>query len=254
VAGRTAGGLWAATLVLGACASPFPTTEGSGLGPTAGLSPSFALRTAVDAAAPFLPDPPSVATAAPCPDDMAWLPNACIDRYEAPNVKGATPFTMRTAADGEAWCAERGKRLCTEAEWVRACEGSTGRRFPYGNAYDANTCNDHKTWVLPHWDILATYPSPAAQREATRLLQADPSGAHGQCVSEDGVYDLTGNVAEWVARSYPSSTGYDHLLKGCFWVGCKRDPHPSCDYRNIAHQGGFRTYEAGFRCCRARDT
>jgi len=183
---------------------------------------------------------------------MVTLPTFCIDRYEAPNERGAVPYTFRTADDGEAWCTERGKRLCTEAEWVRACEGASGRAYPYGDRYEPQACNDSKLWKSPDWTLMQTYPSPAAVEEAKRLLQAEASGSRDRCVSEEGVHDLTGNVAEWVVRSYPNPTNYGHLLKGCFWVGCKRSPHPSCDYQNFAHPGAFRTYEAGFRCCSAR--
>jgi formylglycine-generating enzyme required for sulfatase activity len=69
-------------------------------------------------------------------------------------------------------------------------------------------------------------------------------------VSQEGVVDLTGNVAEWVARSFPHTNNYDHVLKGCYWAGCYGGSPPSCAFVNSAHPGAFRTYEAGFRCCR----
>jgi sulfatase modifying factor 1 len=188
-----------------------------------------------------------------CPADMVAIGAYCIDRYEAPNARGEIPFALVTAYDGEAWCTERGKRLCTQDEWVRACEGPRGRRYPYGNEYREGVCNDDKGWILVHWKALAKWPRDPALDEATRLFQADMSGARAECVSEEGVADLTGNVAEWVRRSTPSGrTGYDHVLKGCYWAGCYKDPHPSCGFTNAAHPGTFRTYEAGFRCCSKR--
>jgi formylglycine-generating enzyme required for sulfatase activity len=177
----------------------------------------------------------------------------CIDRYEAPNIRGELPYSQQTAYDGEAWCAARGKRLCTQDEWVRACEGSRGRRFPYGSEHRASACNDDRLWIEVRWKALAKWPDPEAAEEATRLYQADMSGARVACVSEDGVYDLTGNVAEWVRRSGPSpQPGFDHVLKGCYWAGCYHEPQPDCTFANRAHAGSFRTYEAGFRCCAAR--
>jgi formylglycine-generating enzyme required for sulfatase activity len=185
-----------------------------------------------------------------CLDDMVSLPSFCIDRYEAPNQRGAMPLSLQTAGDGEAWCASRGKRLCTEDEWVRACRGASGRRFPYGDVHRASACNDDRPWITVSWEALAQWPKEAAIAEASRLLQADPSGARGECVSEEGVYDLTGNVAEWVRRSDPPPrAGYEHVLKGCYWAGCYHQPEPDCAFRNSAHPGTFRTYEAGFRCC-----
>lgn len=188
-----------------------------------------------------------------CLDDMVPIGGYCIDRYEAPNVKGELPLALVTAYDGEAWCTERGKRLCTQNEWVRACEGPHGRSYPYGNEHRDDVCNDDKGWILVHWKALAKWPRDPALDEATRLFQADMSGARAECVSEEGVADLTGNVAEWVRRSTPSSRpGYDHVLKGCYWAGCYKEPHPSCAFTNAAHPGTFRTYEAGFRCCSKR--
>lgn len=187
-----------------------------------------------------------------CPADMVSIPGACVDRYEAPNVAGAAPLAMQTALDGEAWCEARGKRLCTEAEWVRACEGASERKFPYGTTYVRGRCNDDKTWKSPSWSTLGTWPADAAKKEAERLYQADPSGSRDACVSEEGAFDLTGNVAEWVVRSFPNSTNYDHVMKGCYWSGCYGGAPPSCAFVNPAHPGGFRTYEAGFRCCRSR--
>jgi formylglycine-generating enzyme len=195
---------------------------------------------------------PAPRTSIDCPADMVALPAFCIDRYEAPNVPGALPFALRTAADGEQWCGVQSKRLCSEDEWVRACQGPHGRRFPYGDAHRASACNDDRPWIPVSWKSLALWPDDAAVAEAGRLFQADVSGARADCVSEEGVYDLTGNVAEWVRRDGPAPRpGYEHVLKGCYWAGCYHEPEPNCLFRNSAHPGTFRTYEAGFRCCRA---
>jgi formylglycine-generating enzyme required for sulfatase activity len=181
---------------------------------------------------------------------MVAVADFCVDRYEAPNIAGAFPLAMQTAYDGERWCAERGKRLCTEAQWVRACRGPDALAYPYGDTYARGRCNDDKVWRSPAWDVLGTWPSDAARAEAARLYQGDASGSREGCVSRDGAFDLTGNVAEWVARSFPNSTNHDHVLKGCYWAGCFGGSPPSCGFVNPAHPGGFRTYEAGFRCCR----
>ncbi len=197
--------------------------------------------------------PPAQPIVDGCPADMAPIGRYCIDRYEAPNIAGEVPFALSTAYDGEAWCTARGKRLCTQDEWVRACQGPHARRYPYGDQYRDGVCNDDHPWILVHWKALAKWPRDEALEEATRLLQADMSGARAECVSEEGVYDLTGNVAEWVRRSTPSTRPfYDHVLKGCYWAGCYKEPHPSCEFTNGVHPGTFRTYEAGFRCCARR--
>lgn len=190
--------------------------------------------------------------ALPCPADTVAFAGFCMDRYEAPNQAGMPPLAMRNATDGVAFCTAHGKRLCSEAEWVRACRGPSGLLYPYGNTYQHSRCNDDKVWKVPGWTVLGTWPSAAAQAEARRLYQADPSGSRSGCVSTEGVQDLTGNVAEWVVRSFPNSHNYDHVLKGCYWSGCYGGSPPSCSFVNPKHPGGFRTYEAGFRCCLTR--
>jgi formylglycine-generating enzyme required for sulfatase activity len=187
-----------------------------------------------------------------CPADTVTIDGFCMDRYEAPNQAGAKPLAFQTAPDGVKWCAARGRRLCTEAEWVRACNGTSKRPYPYGTTYAKGTCDDDKTWISPNWTTLGAYPSDAALAEAQRLYQADPSGLRAKCVSEEGALDLTGNVAEWVVRSFPNANNYDHVMKGCYWAGCYGGSPPSCGFVNPAHPGTFRTYEAGFRCCMDR--
>jgi sulfatase modifying factor 1 len=212
------------------------------------LAQSDAVPGKADARAPV--DDAARVDAAGCPADMARVGDFCIDRFEAPNVRGAHPLAMQTAQDGERWCAARGRRLCTEAEWLRACNGSAGRAFPYGASYKRGRCVDDRTWRSPDWTTLASWPSAASMAEATRLYQAEPSGSRAGCISEDGVVDLTGNVAEWVTRSFTHATSYDHVMKGCYWASCYGGSPPSCAFVNPAHPGTFRTYEAGFRCCR----
>lgn len=196
---------------------------------------------------------PSATRPNPCPDDMVDVGIVCIDRFEAPNEAGSKPLLMQSASDGEAFCEARDKRLCTEDEWVRACEGPHGRPVPYGERYQAGTCNDDGEGRVARWGALGTWPGAPAKSEVARLDQAEPSGARQGCVSEEGVFDLTGNAAEWVVRTKPNPTDYSHVVKGCFWGKCFRPPHsPTCEYVNYAHPYGYRSYEMSFRCCRPR--
>ena len=181
-----------------------------------------------------------------CPSDMVAVENFCVDRFEAPNIEGAHPMTAVTAPEGEKWCNERGKELCTEEQWVAACQGVEKNKFPYGTQYKKGICNDDKEWINPSWKKIAKYPKPEGKAEVARLYQADPSGSRKGCVTRTGVHDLTGNVAEWVVST---KSRYGHVLKGCYWSGCYGGSPPSCTFANRAHAGTFRTYEAGFRCC-----
>jgi formylglycine-generating enzyme required for sulfatase activity len=203
----------------------------------------------------------AVAGSGACPADMVDVSAACIDRYEAPNRAGEKPLRMQTLPEAQAWCGERGKRLCTEDEWLRACQGPKGWTYPYGPSYQEHACNQDKRFIAPKWKLLAGWPSDAAKAEAQRLDQSEPSGSRASCVSPEGVFDLTGNVAEWVVKKHPHPEAclddeqrkHRYVVQGCFWGKCYREPHePACGYVNCSHPETFRSYEFGFRCCQDR--
>jgi formylglycine-generating enzyme required for sulfatase activity len=80
--------------------------------------------------------------------------------------------------DATKFCAwDGGKRLPTEAEWEYAGTGGDGRHFPWGFEFDSH--------LLP------------ADWNDTAAVGAFPGG-----VSPLGIYDMSGNVLEWVADYY----------------------------------------------------
>lgn len=191
----------------------------------------------------------SITSSTLCPADMAYIQRGkskfCIDLYEAPNVKGAYPLYAQTAYDGNKFCVTKGKKLCSEDEWYFACVGPKWTRFPYGNDYVKGICNDDKTnYIVVPWNKMG---SPEWQVIAKMLYKADPSGNRKQCVTPEGVYDLMGNVAEWV-KSGNNEHGY--VVMGGFWYGVYGGGIPNCGFVNPAHAPGFNSYEFGFRCCK----
>jgi len=181
---------------------------------------------------------------------MVRVAGFCIDRFEAPNRPGEKPLVMQSANDAEAWCTAKRKRLCTEDEWISACEGEERRTYPYGSTHVDGRCNDDQRWRTVDEAILGKWPSAQAQAHVDELYQAVPSGAKPQCASEDGVRDLTGNVEEWVVRTREHANAWPYLLIGCYWAGCYGGGKPTCHSTNNAHGPEFRYYETGFRCCR----
>lgn len=243
-----------------ACASPPPPGQlgpldhaiGPAAAPTSSAAPS-PLSSASTVATPAGPTEAAEPASRACPEDMVDVAVACIDRFEAPNERGQKPLLMQSSEDGERWCEDRGKRLCTEDEWVRACQGPRRLAYPYGQRFESGRCNDEGTYRAVDWKTLGTWPSDAARAIVEKLDQSEPSGAREGCASAEGVFDLTGNAAEWVVRTKKNETNYSHVVKGCFWGRCFRVPHePSCEYVNFAHPAGFRSYEMGFRCCKER--
>ena len=186
---------------------------------------------------------------AKCPKDMIEFPTFCIDKYEAPNQEGVIPFAFQIASDGETWCKTKGKRLCHEKEWEFSCSSKFNFLYPYGNQHRKSHCNDDKIWKNANWNLLAKYPKSEAMKEAKRLYQGDKSGFRKECKSNDGVFDLTGNVGEWVRVDYHPKN-YTHVIKGCYWSKCYKGVLPNCKFRNSAHSQNFRSYEFGFRCCK----
>jgi sulfatase modifying factor 1 len=167
-----------------------------------------------------------------CPSDMApvgWL--VCMDRYEAPNIEGSLPMAMQSAQDGLRWCQERGRRLCTEAEWEAACRAS------------GEPCHNDQQWRP--WDRKTVDQAS----EIARLWQGAPSGSHPECRTPSGIYDLRGNVEEWVvskkAGPHTKARDWPYTLKGGWWAKVT-----ACGKTNDAHEPWFRFYETGFRCCK----
>ncbi|HEX3769739.1 MAG TPA: SUMF1/EgtB/PvdO family nonheme iron enzyme [Polyangiaceae bacterium] len=186
-----------------------------------------------------------------CPSNMVRAGNNyCIDRYEAPNRRGAHPFVMQSAIDANVWCTDHHKRLCTEDEWIAACQGDDHRTYPYGNEHIDGQCNDDRAWQKVDEALLAKWPSAEAKQHAKDLYQGTPSGSKRKCRSEAGARDLTGNVEEWVVRTREHANAYPYILIGCYWAGCYGGNKPTCHSTNNAHGPEFRFYETGFRCCR----
>ena len=167
----------------------------------------------------------------------------CIDRYEWPNRAGENPVVMKTWYEARDACTNVGKRLCGDSEWTVACEGQERLPYPYGYDRNSEACNIDK----PHPDVnekaLGSSDPRVRDAEAKRLWQGEPSGSRASCVSPYGVFDMTGNVDEWVVNE--SGQPYKSGLKGGYW-GPVRD---RCRPMTTIHSEGFSFYQIGFRCC-----
>lgn len=172
----------------------------------------------------------------------------CIDRYEYPNEKGAHQPVMVSFFDATGLCAARGKRLCYESEWTAACEGPDEKPFPYGWQRSAEKCNIDNAWVNPSLKKIYSSDPAISDPELARLDRSVPSGAKPECVSDFGVYDLTGNVDEWTLADHdrPKEKGRFAALKGGAWGHVRN----ACRPVTTSHEPEFTYYFVGFRCCR----
>lgn len=181
--------------------------------------------------------------AVPAPPDFQLLEDF---RPRAENERGVLPAGYLNRGQAETACASAGKRLCTRDEWVRACRGEQGTRFPYGENYREGACNVHRKHHparLLHGDSSRHHLDPRlglASDEDGPLLRR--TGETEQCASRwgsDAIYDMVGNLDEWVAD--PSGA----FLGGFY----SRATKAGCDASIDSHSPGYFDYSLGTRCC-----
>jgi sulfatase modifying factor 1 len=250
---------------------------------------------------PGVPVPAAVVARSPCPDEMAQVETSCVDRYEAHLVirgphgelaphphylrpeegvvyearsePGVFPQAYISRVESEAACAAAGKRLCSRSEWQRACsnrrEGRPGTTYPYGASFQPKRCNAEKAHLLTllfgadptRWRY-AQFNDPILSQEPGFLAE---TGAYDGCVGDAGVYDLVGNLHEWVsdvadsafearlrgegiARSFQYWSPGNAVFMGGFY-STHGELGPGCTFTTVAHEARYHDYSTGFRCC-----
>ncbi|MDB4944666.1 MAG: hypothetical protein JWP97_4200 [Labilithrix sp.] len=75
------------------------------------------------------------------------------------------------------------------------------------------------------------------------------TGAHAQCVNGYGVFDMVGNLHEWVATDPQAPHG---TFAGGYYLDTSINGD-GCLYRTQAHAHDYHDYSTGFRCCSGAD-
>lgn len=160
----------------------------------------------------------------------------CIDRYEYPNQKGATPTRSVSLSEAKQLCENNGKRLCSEVEWERACKGSwslmNNQQYSFGSQWVKGICNtkDYNSMMEDRTNDLAN------------------SGDFAECTTPDGVHDLNGNVQEWTSsKGHFQNDEGKYIIKG----GSYQTPkfQSRCSFFR-EDSPILRQADVGFRCCK----
>lgn len=76
-----------------------------------------------------------------------------IDRLPYPNDPSLPVQYNVTRDEAAGLCAADGRRLCTELEWERACEGDTDAMFPGGATFDVESCSMNPLQCTSPFDV-----------------------------------------------------------------------------------------------------
>jgi formylglycine-generating enzyme len=184
---------------------------------------------------------PDVTQTAQCGWNHDVAPQGCPAGRTDPNLNPKWPVGCVNWCDAWSYCHWAGKRLCgalgggpvdfnspleLNQEWLVACGTTAGNPYPYGKTFVPNACNS----------------SPSGTLADVKSFNKCEGGY-------PGIYDMVGNVEEWIDSCLEMDAGPNDVCHelGNYYVQ-NFAPMPKCadldiDSRNLTDP------TVGFRCC-----
>lgn len=171
--------------------------------------------------------------------------NGCTSAVWPAGANGRLPVVCIDWCDAYAYCKAAGRRLCGKigggpvspgfaggitSQWYQACSSGGANTYPYGDGYEAGTCNGKE----------AGYGK--AVEVASMMACQSPAASY------EGIYDLSGNVWELLDSCSSASGAADSCMCGGGTYRFDID-YLRCD-NPAGGQGRSSVVDyVGFRCC-----
>ena len=213
---------------------------------------------------------------------------ACIDKFEFPNIPCTYPVTWVRANEAAEICNAMGKRLCDAHEWEGACAGSLEEpQYRFDLVNQSKPAQGIKAMRSAHnrihnknkvWAYGKSFKKGICAQNSFKHKGCNggnfkkcgtntyPTGFFPECSSNLNVYDIHGNAAEHmnlpVNEGQMASKGSKTLghteMKGSWFIWDKFQAHQDhCRWRapywhgtTVMHKKSHHNYHLGFRCCR----